>query len=235
MYSVPGLIERFDRRINGKTSLTGKLSPLIGEMMLIEVLAHAVVTEGRTVELINGQVPHRDAEIMPTYPTGWTPRDLDAWFILGGETLAAVEVKTWTASALGGRSVDDTRPEQLAEIAAARRAEAAEDLALGEWTQTNKVGMPLRAPNDWAGDTRTENFERYLAFWRPVASDGLRPWSESMTRTQDHRGKRCDVRVRVFSASLYLRDLHWQGIQTLPARLTRPEEILDALGEVVVR
>lgn len=210
MYALRALLERFDTRLEGETALTGRISSLIGEALLLDGLAHAYTAQGHDVDAL-AERPHRDGaafQLADAEDPGH--RDLDAWLVLRGTSadkprLVAVECKTWTSSSIDGSTIADGDIEALAKLEwsylSSRHFES------DRWTAVNKVALPLRVP---AGFEEAE-IERVLAVWRPISSDGQSPWSLTTVETLVNKEWK-PVDVHVFSMSLYVRDLLRQNV-----------------------
>ncbi|MFG1648517.1 hypothetical protein ACGFIE_01215 [Micromonospora sp. NPDC049275] len=228
-YHVEELLRRFDSRIEGQTSLTGRLSSLFGEAVLVEALAHAYVSAGHRVHRLPGS-PHRDNRM---FTDGEIPsqRDLDAWLTLDERDLVAVECKTWTASSADGRHVLDANEYDLSRYAKQGWDEVSKILLADRWDQINKVCLPLKVPDSY--DQQSHEIKRVLAIWRPISRSGLDPWSTVTSRTPTERDAWTDVPVTVFSGSLYLRRLRNSGVTVLPAVVTNPHDVREAVNACI--
>lgn len=229
-YRVNELIKRFDQRTPGQTRLTGQLSSLLGESILLEVLAHAIEARGEHVTQPTAAVPHLDKNALPRRVKK-TPRDLDAWLTVDGR-LSAVEIKTWTASSIDGVNIDDADPSVLEKVTERNWNTAVADFASDKWTNSNKVALPLKVPDELG--LPDGQVERYLVFWRPVSSNGLNPWSTAQRQSYNARRKSIMLTVNVFSASLYLRSIQHET-DIIPCRLTDPTHVLEAIDSVIER
>lgn len=228
-YRVEELLQRFDSRIPGQTNLTGRLSSLFGEAVLVEALAHAYVAAGRRVRRLPGS-PHRDSSVFASYEVP-SQRDLDAWLTLDERDLVAVECKTWTASSTDGKHLLDASEQDLGQYAKQRWDEVSGTLLADRWDQVNKVCLPLKVPDGYG--QQSHEIERILAIWRPVSQAGLDPWSTVTCQTPTGQGAWTDLPVTVFSGSLYLRSLRDSGVAVLPAVVTDPHDIRDAVNACI--
>ncbi|MFJ5952601.1 hypothetical protein [Streptomyces noursei] len=240
-YRISTLLEQFDVACTPRTcrcgSLTGALSAFLGEGLLLDALAHALVREGRTVQQLPG-TPHRDdTAFAPAHATTEErknaltniPRDLDAWLLLDGTELVAVECKMRTASSMDGKTTGTVAVSdgwcEWQRLMGAHFARAV-------WTDTNKVALPLTPP--WplpagVSEERAANPIRILAYWRPVTRQGH--WLSELTTTS--HDTTIPVHVRVFSASLYLRALLAQGNDALPCTFDHTQVRLQHLRRLV--
>jgi hypothetical protein len=231
-YDIAALLSRFDVRVAGETMLTGQLSSLLGERLLLTVLAHYLTTvEEREIEVLDGK-PHRDnaawgddRSLIPRV------RDLDGWLVLDGGQLVAVECKQYTSSSTDYASV----PEDGDALAAHARHEW-EWLARAfgpeaGWDDLTKVALPLKPPDGMPSRDMTD-VRRILAVWTPVSDDG-RSCVSHVATTTIRGGELADVKVDVFSASLYLRALLAGGMTHLEAADEDLEKVLAALRTVV--
>jgi hypothetical protein len=231
-YDIAALLSRFDVRVAGETNLTGKLSSLLGESLLLAVLTHFLRTvEGHEVEVLDGQ-PHRD-------DTAWgddhasipSQKDLDAWLVLDSGRLVAVECKQYTSSSWKFKSV----PREDDALAAHAQKEwewVSSDFAPQAcWSDMNKVALPLKPPKGMPSRDTAE-VRRILAIWTPVSEDG-RSCMSSVATTTVRGGESIGVEVEVFSASLYLRGLLGAGMTHLESEDEDLEKVFAALGAVV--
>jgi len=231
-YRVEELLQRFDSRIDGQTNLTGRLSSLFGEAVLVEALAHAYVAAGHRVGRLLGS-PHRDDSV---FAAGKRPsqRDLDAWLSIDERELVAVECKTWTASSRDGRHVLDASQDDLSRYAQDQWTYVSETLLPAEpedWDDVNKIRLPLKVPDGY--EHKSHEITRVLAIWRPVSQSGLSPWTTVTCRTPIGHDDWADVPVKVFSGSLYLRQLRASGIAVLPSVVTDPHDVRDAVNACI--
>jgi hypothetical protein len=220
--------DEFDAKRGGR--LTGRLSATFGEDLLLDVLAHALASDGG-VELLQG-VPWRDdVAFHAAQAPKPSVRDLDAWFSQAGE-LIAVECKQWTAS-----SVDMRRSVPEAESLKEYAWEQWKILTAADywerWDGTTKIALPLQPPAGWTSE-KANRARRILIVWRPISSDGISPLSHHSTTTL--RGSEwVELAVEVFSASLYLRGLLAAGIENLPAAFPRLDLFLNAIDSIIER
>jgi hypothetical protein len=229
-YDIVALLSRFDVRVKRDTGLTGKLSYLLGESLALSALERYLsAAEGHRVQVLSDR-PHRDDT---EFPGGHdeVPRDLDAWLLLDETELAAVECKHWTSSSNNYRSV----PEDFEDIAASAK-DMWEWLVSAHfvpqvWTQENKVALPLKPPR-CLPDATTADARRILAVWTPVSQDGQSCMS-NVTTTTIRGGALAPVKVEVFSASMYLRDLLAVGVTHLEAEDDFLERVLSAVSALV--
>lgn len=231
-YDIAALLSRFDKLTKAETALTGKLSSLLGESLLLSALVrYLAAVEGHEVRLLAGR-PHRDDREFPAGAKG-VPRDLDAWLLLGAGRLAAVECKHWTSSSPNYRSVP--------EVCDARAAYARDEMwdwlvrehfvPRKKWTDVNKVALPLKPPAGMpAADV--SGARRILAVWTPISSDGRSLLSRVSTTTV-RGGKPAGIEVEVFSASMFLRDQLAAGVTHLESEDEGVERLLAELGGLV--
>lgn len=229
IYDIAALLARFDVRVETETALTGKLSNFLGESLLLSALSrYLTVNRGHQVQVLGGR-PHRDNSELAG--RGGAPRDLDAWLLLDGEHLAAVECKHWTSSSVNYSTVPGTS-EALADHAKAEwQWLVSEHFAPLLWTDVNKVALPLQPPR-MLPSSSTAEARRILAVWTPVSEDGHSCLSRAATTTV-RQGKLVSIEVEVFSASIYLRGLLATGMTHLSAESEDTEEMLAALGALV--
>jgi hypothetical protein len=235
-YNIAALIRQFDTRAD--TAVTGSLSSLLGEVVLLEALRHSLEAEGHTVTMLPDRPIRDDAAFGTNYPRPRV-RDLDAWLLLDDRQddsqLVAVECKHRTAASIDGTTVPD-EPEQLA--AYARRqwtALKADHIDTDAWTDHNKVYLPLRPPPSLGTATAARampRLRRVLAIWRPISCDGITFKSEA-TSTSVSNDQLVPATAEVFSASLYLRSLHGRGETHLATRLGLTERLLKAVDELI--
>jgi hypothetical protein len=231
-YDIAALLSRFDVRVEGETTLTGQLSTLLGEGLLLAVLGHYLRTvEGREIEVLDGK-PHRDdAEFQDGREE--VPRDLDAWLLLDEEQLAAVECKQWTSSSTyyGRGSVPATADARAAHAKRMWKMLVSGEFEPWKWTDVNKIALPLKPP-DAVASRDTVGVRRILAVWAPVSEDGCSCMSSLPTMTLS-AGQWVDIEAEVFSASLYLRDMLASGMTHLDAEDGDLEKMLSALSSVI--
>lgn len=221
--NLPALQRNFDLRRD--TWATGKLSALLGEDLLLALVRDSLGAVGEPT-LLDAVKPSRDDA---AFTAGGRPiptvRDLDG--LLRGDHLdRPVEAKCVTAASLGRRSV----PAADHEVAALARLEfrgVQDDFRSWEWTQWNKVLLPLRAVDH-------HPIRRVLAIWMPCSASGLDPWSTvENCWTLDSEGSWVQVEVDVFSGSLYVRDLVAQGRTTF--KFCGPlDAVIRSLGDIVI-
>jgi hypothetical protein len=231
-YDIDALLARFDVRDEGTTALTGRLSSLLGESLLLSALVRYLsAVEGRGVEVL-GDRPHRDDSEFPDDREG-VPRDLDAWLLLEGTDLAAVECKHWTSSSPNYRSVPADGPGLEAHAQAEWEWLVCSNFSpqVTVWNKDNKVALPLKPPSSLPAAS-TADARRILAVWTPVSEDG-RSCMSGVTTTTVRRGELVPVDVEVFSASMYLRDLRAGGVMHLESDDAETEGVLAALRAVV--
>ena len=237
-YDIEALLSRFDVRVEGATALTGKLSSLLGESFLLSALVRYLsADEGRQVEVL-GDRPHRDDNGLLFPVEGRKAggfRDLDAWLLLDGGQLAAVECKHWTSSSTNYRSI----PEDDGALTAHARREWAllvgghfgQEFFEHRWTNVNKVALPLKPPTSLPS-ANMAGVRRILAIWTPVSEDGQSCMSSVNTTSIWGEGP-ISVDVDVFSASMYLRELRRAGVTHLEAEDAELERLLAALSALV--
>lgn len=217
-------------RVKGGGELTGKLSSLLGERLLLSALIRYLSdAKGHEVRVLGGRPSRDDAE----FPAGHNGvKYLDAWLLLDGSQLAAVECKHLTSS-----STD--RVFRSVPVDGEARASYARNVWgwLGEWfvqqdfNAYSKVVLPLKPPKDMLS-RETADARRILVVWTPVAEDGRSCMSRLSTSTL-RSGKWAGIEVDVFSASLYLRGLLAGGMTHLEAEDEDLEKVLAALNAVV--
>jgi hypothetical protein len=217
-FNIAALIRQFDN--SADTTVTGSLSSLLGEIILLEAVSHSLTADGHTVKMLPGRPIRDDTAFGVTHPRPRV-RDLDAWLLLDDSQLVAVECKHRTAASIDGATVPD-EPEQLTAYARRRWTTLKTDhIDTDEWTDDNKVYLPLRPPEslDMAAAARAMlQLRRVLAIWRPISCDGTSFKSEA-TSTSVSNNQLVPATAEVFSASLYLRFLRDRGETRLPARL----------------
>lgn len=234
-YDIAALLKRFDTFEFGQGGVTGRLSSLVGEELLLDVLAHALA-DGGPVELLPER-PRRDDQAFKDAPSDVAVpkvRDLDFWLQLRYRELMVVECKQWTASsAYGGGSVPED-PAGIAEYARRRWEELdVPEWWSNKWDDTTKIALPLRPP---AGRTAEDvrKARRVLAVWRPISSNGGSPFSQLSSQTLSG-GEWVDVPIEVFSASLYLRQLLADGVRTLTPVFDGAQTLFDAVNALFHR
>ncbi|MFI5864750.1 hypothetical protein [Streptomyces sp. NPDC051546] len=240
-YRISVLLEQFDVACPPRAcrcgSLTGALAAFLGEGLLLDALAHALERESRTIQQLPG-IPHRDdTAFAPASATTeerrntlkGIPRDLDAWLLLDGTELVAVECKMRTASSMDGET---TGPDPVTDGQCEWQYLTREHFTENVWTDTNKVALPLKPPQPRPAvlsEERAANPTRILAYWRPVTRQGH--WFSNLTTTSHDIAVPVDVRV--FSASLYLRALLAEGTNVLPATFEHTQARLAQLRGMV--
>jgi hypothetical protein len=229
-YDIAALLSRFDVKVKGGGDLTGKLSSFLGERLLLSVLIRYLSdVEGHAVGVLGGR-PSRDGGEFVAGHNG--VRDLDAWLLLDGGQLAAVECKHLTSSSTD-RVFRSVPVDGEAQASYARNVWG----WLGEWfaeqdfNQYSKIALPLKPPKGKLS-LDTADARRILAVWTPVAEDGRSCMSRLPTSTL-RSGKWTDIEVEVFSASLYLRGLLADGVTHLEAGDEDLGKVLAALNAVV--
>ncbi len=199
--SVPVRLDRlagfFDEGATAASSSAGQLSSLIGEELLIELVADWLsVRRGLTVSRLPGK-PIRDESRLPP---GKGPRDLDAWLLAGSE-LVAVEAKMWTVNSLNRGPGNNE-----AERAAWRWNDLQARAMNGPIGADTKVFLPLRQPPG-APSGATQG-EPVLAIWRAVSPAG----SDAVATTMVGRNlDGSDARFWVFSGSRYVAKMREDG------------------------
>ena len=81
-FNIAALIGQFD--ISADTTVTGSLSSLLGEVILLEALSHSLTGDGHTVTMLPCWPIRDDTAFGINYPRPRV-RDLDAWLLLGGQ------------------------------------------------------------------------------------------------------------------------------------------------------
>jgi hypothetical protein len=229
-YDIKALLSRFDQRVKGDTELTGKLSSLLGEPLLLTVLERYLRTaEGLHVQRLSDR-PHRDDSEFRGGRDG-IPRDLDAWLLLDQTELAAVECKHWTSSSTDFRSVPEDPQETAADARDMWDWLVGAEFMPKVWTQVNKVALPLKPPHSMPAAV-TADARRILAVWTPVSKDGGACLSSAETTTI-RDGVLAPVKVDVFSASIYLRELLAAGVTHLDAEDPFLERVLAEVSTLV--
>ncbi|MET7394278.1 hypothetical protein ABZS66_12370 [Dactylosporangium sp. NPDC005572] len=233
-YDLRALIARFDTRFTepGEGAVVGALSSLVGESLLLDLLADALHAAGSTVRRLPGR-PARDNNAF-AFAGMYKPkvRFLDGWLVLDDAALTAVECKHWTSSS---RSTGGWHYRTIGDDAASYALEQwnllqKKHLRLEKWTDTNKIALPVRQPADWTGSMA--NLRRILAIWTPISSDGHSYFS-SATTTSPIDGIYQDIPIEVFSGSLYARALLARGHHHLDATISGVHTRLDALGALL--
>lgn len=230
-YDLQALVARFDTRFTepGEGAVVGALSSLIGESLLLDLLADALHGTGSTVRRLPGRPIRDDAEFAFDGMDLPTVRDLDAWLVIDEATLVAVECKHWTSSSRNYRNVgDDVAGYALAQWNLLYE----EHLHIDDWTDTNKVALPVRPPAGW---TRSmADLRRILAVWTPISSDGHSAFSAATT-TSPVDGIYQHLPIKVFSGSLHARALLAQGHRHIKATVSGIQTRLDALDALLSR
>jgi hypothetical protein len=228
-YDLQALITRFDTRFteSGEGAVVGALSSLIGESLLLDLLADALRSEGSAVRRLPGQ-PIRDNDAFAFFGIERASvRNLDAWLVIDDATLLAVECKQWTSSSRNYRTVGD----DVAGYALQRWSLLHEDhLQVDGWTDANKIALPVRPPAGWTGPMA--DLRRILAIWTPISSDGHSFFSTTTT-TSPINGIYQELPIEVFSGSLYTRALLTQGRHHLDATVSGVRTTLDALDALL--
>jgi hypothetical protein len=231
-FSIAALIRQFDT--SADTTITGNLSSWLGEVILLEALCHSLTADGHVVSMLSGR-PIRDDTAFGINCQRPRVRDLDAWLLLDDSELVAVECKHRTAASIDGATVPD-EPGQLAACARRRWATLrADHIDTDEWTDHNKVYLPLRPPADLSAVATARampRLRRVLAIWRPISSDGISFKSEAIS-TSVSNDRLVPATAEVFSASLYLRSLRDRGETCLPSCLGLAEKLLKAVDELI--
>lgn len=177
--------------------------------------------------------PHRDNSVFAAEKRP-SQRDLDAWLSLDERDLVAVECKTWTASSRDGKHVLDASQDELSRYARDQWIYVSETLLPTEpddWDDVNKIRLPLKVPDGYGH--KSPDITRVLAIWRPVSQSGLDPWTKVTCRTPIGPDAWTDVPVKVFSGSLYLRQLRASDISVLPSVATDPHDVRDAVNACI--
>lgn len=229
-YDISALLKRFDVRVKGEGELTGKLSSLLGERLVLRALIRYLSdVEGHEVRVLRGRPSRDDAE----FPVGHNGvKYLDAWLLLDGRQLAAVECKHWTSSSMNYRSVPSDSEAQVAYARDEMWDWLVNDCFVPQdFNKVSKVALPLKSPKGlpWRD---TADARRILAVWTPVAEDG-RSCMSRLSASTLHDGKWTDIEVEVFSASLYLRGLLAAGVTHLETDDDDLEKVVAALNAVV--
>lgn len=231
-FNIAALIRQFDT--SADTALTGSLSSLLGEVILLEALCHSLAAEGHTVTMLPDR-PTRDDTAFGANCQQPSFRDLDAWLLLEDNQLVAVECKHRTAASFDGATVPD-EADELAAYARRRWATLkADHIDTDQWTDSNKVYLPLRPPAslDTAAAARSmPQLRRVLAIWRPISCDGI-SFKSIATSTSVSKDQLVSATAEVFSASLYLRSLRDCGETRLPSRLGLADKLLKAVDELI--
>ncbi|MFC4005535.1 hypothetical protein ACFS2C_23275 [Prauserella oleivorans] len=155
---------------------------------------------------------------------------------LDGKQLMATECKHWSSCSRGFVTVGNV------EAAALRAWELLQEhLGQDVWTETNKISIPLCPPVDppWGTDEHAaakimRSPRRMLAIWAPISEDGVSFFSRTTT-PGDIAGMPVQVRIEVFSVSLYLRHLQGHGITRLPSGLPDIDDTLAAIDAMTIR
>jgi len=229
-YDISALLKRFDVKVEGDGSVTGKLSSLLGESLVLTALAHYLrAVEGHEVKVLDDQPKSDKVALGDAHQ-----KVLDAWLVLGDGQLVAVECKHWTSSST-------KRSRSVPEDSEARAA-----YAMKIWTQwvasafgpqarrnpDNKVALPLEPPEGMPSRDMAD-IRRILAVWTPASEDGRLCMSRLSADKAVRGGELTATRVEVFSASMYLRELRANGETHLPAEDGYLEKVLRALSAVV--
>lgn len=229
-YDISALLKRFDVKVEGDGSVTGKLSSLLGESLVLTALAHYLrAVEGHEVEVLDDRPKSDNAALGDTHL-----KVLDAWLVLGDGQLVAVECKHWTSSSTkGSRSVpEDSEARAAYAMKIWRRWVAPAFGPQARRNPDNKVALPLKLPEGMPSRDMAD-IRRILAVWTPTSEDGRSCMSRLFAAKAVRGGELTDTKVEVFSASMYLRELRANGETHLPAEDKYLEKVLRALGAVV--
>lgn len=141
-FNIAALIRQFDTSTD--TTVTGSLSSLLGEIILLEALSHSLTAVGHTVIMLPGRPIRDDTAFGANYPRPRF-RDLDAWLLLDDSQLVAVECKHRTAASIDGATVPD-EPEQLTAYARRRWTTLKTDHIDTRRMDGPQQGLPAAAP-----------------------------------------------------------------------------------------
>lgn len=195
---VRELLAFFDEEAKGSVGHASAIVGMAGEDLGAALLADYFRSQGIV------------AEVLPDRCTQGTKkgRRLDRWILArapAGETLYQVEIKNWSAHAIGGKKLAvSASPPVLREYKIERWSK--------EWTGTTfpkesvrKVLTPMRSPRP------SLPVEPLVCFWTALHPDGAESPFFSVALTDHAQFKR----VSIFSMSSYLRTLGTVSI-TLP-------------------
>jgi len=141
-------------------------------------------------------------------------KNLDRWILdTKKNSLYQVEIKSWSATAIGGRRLkSDAGDEEISRIAKYYWDQQMNSSFSKEKKHPNnvsKVLLKMRPPEKY----KTLNVEPLLIYWMPITSDpnGLNPLSK-LPVTYLYSVIKTDFNeLTIFSVSLYLRQLYKKG------------------------
>lgn len=190
LVDVAAVLEFFDEAVPGTGGHASAVVGVAGEDLGAALIVHHFESQGLT------------AEVLPDRCTQGTKRGkrLDRWILTddaGTKTLYQVEIKNWSAHAIGGRAIRRVVSEdELRRFKIARWAD--------HWTgetfsaeQAQKVLIPMRSPRPGIP------VEPLACFWTPMHPTGADEPLFSVPLSNHASFSR----VHVFSMSAYLRSL----------------------------
>jgi hypothetical protein len=201
---IKALLEFFDEKPESSRHHATAVCSVAGEELGVALLKRYLEGEGREVALLSGSC---------TTGKQKGPR-LDRWLLVTEgrkHTLYQVEVKNWSAHAIGGRCLTiDATERDLSEYKIERWQH--------EWRnghfakrQVSKVLIPMRPPT-----VNHNSLEPLVCYWTALHPEGL----DKPLFTVSVRGTTFSL-VNVFSMSSYLRNLRKMGKRRL--QLEMPE------------
>lgn len=199
--NIKELLDFFD-----DTPSKGNASAIVG--MIGEDLNAAVYNHftGNNVEVLNDSV-------VQGFKGG---KNLDRWiFDTKRNILHQAEIKSWSATAIGGRRLkSDAGDEEISRIAKYYWDQQMNSSFTKEKKHPNNVSKVLLKMKLPGNRTDISVVESLLLFWMPITSDraGLNPMSKI---TVEHLHSVFDTEFKeltIFSVSLYLRQLYKRGM-----------------------
>jgi len=195
---IKAILEFFDERPENSKHHATAICSVAGEELGVALLKHYLESEGKEITLLSGSC---------TTGKQKGPR-LDCWLLVTEgrkRTLYQVEVKNWSAHAIGGRCLPIDADER--DVSEYKIERWRHEWRNGRFTkrQVSKVLIPMRPPT-----ANYDYHEPLVCYWTALHPEGL----EEPLFAISVRGAAFSL-VNVFSMSSYLRNLRKMGKRRL--------------------
>lgn len=216
------------------TSIVG----VLGEDLNALVFKNYLETMGNKVKIFDGPVSQ-----------GATGRRLDRWIYVerknGTKTLYQCEIKSWSATALDGRSLAlEAKDEEIKKIS--RYHWEQQKKVFSKDTDPNyvtKVLLPMNPKHNenvkqYIEEQKIRNYQQkpLLIYWMPISLNekNIGPFSTEKIANLNVKFSTNFLDVDIFSVSLYFRSILDKGEKFLSLNMSNAQKRIDILNKIIM-
>lgn len=227
----------FDEKTESRghaTSIVG----VLGEDLNAFAFKDYLETIGNKVKIFDGSVSQ-----------GSHGQRLDRWICVEGKnstkTLYQCEIKSWSATALDGRSLDlEAKDEEVKKISQYHLEQ--QKKVFSKDTDPNyvtKVLLPMNPKynqnvRQYIEEQKIRNYQQkpLLIYWMPISFDkkNLGPFSTEKVSNLNVKFSTNFLDIDIFSVSLYFRSMLDKGEKVLSLNMPNAQKRIDILNKIIV-